>query len=102
VIAVGGGAVLDPENLIHLLRLGKMLYLKCPKEILKQRTHSFFQDFEKMYSIRKPKYETIPSTWIETEKKSEQEVLEAIWQVINLDKSSGSPHGENPMAKPLE
>jgi len=107
VIAVGGRTVLELENLNALQKLGTLVYLKCPKELLKKRLlvpplPTFLKNttFEKMYYERKPKYETIPATWIELDGKTNQEVLEELWQVINLEKSLASPHGASPTAKP--
>nr|NGX59578.1 Shikimate kinase 2 [Chlamydiota bacterium] len=104
IIAVGGSTVLDEDNLLLLQKLGKLLYLRCPKTVLKKRIltpplPSFIdpknpeESFEKMYCTRKPKYETIPSLWIDLENKSEKEVFKALWQAINLDRSFASPHG---------
>jgi len=105
VFSVGGGAVLDPENLAHLQALGKMLYLKCPKEVLKERmlksTPTFLDlknleySFEKHYSTRISKYEKIPSILINLKDKTDTEILEELWQVINLEISFESLLGEN-------
>ncbi|MDN3506439.1 MAG: shikimate kinase [Simkaniaceae bacterium] len=103
VIAVGGGAVLDLENLTNLRKLGTLIYLKCPKELLKKRfenAQTTFTDFEKLYATRIPKYETIAAKWIEIEGKTDQEIIEAIWEVINLEKSLASPPGASLTAKP--
>jgi len=113
IIAVGSGAVLHKQNLKNLQLLGKMIYLKCPKAILKKRmlcapipTYLDAQDpegsFEKMYCTRISIYERIPSYILNLEGKTESEILEKLWQVINSATSSGSPPGENPTAKPLE
>lgn len=107
IIAVGGRTVLDSENLAILQKLGTLIYLKCPKEVLKKRMltpplPTFLKDtsFEKMYYERIPKYETIAAKWIELEGKTDKEIIEAIWQVINLEKSLASPHGASLTAKP--
>lgn len=110
VIAVGGGTVLNSQNLNHLQRLGKMLYLKCPKEVVKKRMltpplPSFLDpcdpegSFEKMYTTRKNKYEKIPATVVDLAGKNEQTILEELWQAIDLDNSSPSQLGESLMAK---
>lgn len=101
VISVGGGAVLDPENLAHLQKLGALIYLKCPKSILKTRPlPNFVSDFEEMYATRIKIYESIPATVIDLEGKTTQEVLEGLWQAINLETSSASQLGESPTEKP--
>ena len=108
VIALGGGTPLDPDSLKHLKSLGTFLYLKCPKELLKKRILSppypaFIssdEDFEKIYSQRIPYYEKIADHIIEMEDQSESAILEALWQVINLETSLESPLGASLMAKP--
>lgn len=37
VIASGGGAIVDPENIAHFKKMGKLIYLSLPFEILYQR-----------------------------------------------------------------
>jgi shikimate kinase len=37
VIAIGGGAILDPENQAHLKSLGKLVYLEVPFEVIEKR-----------------------------------------------------------------
>ena len=69
VIATGGGAVLDPDNVAVFKRLGKIIYLKVEKEVIKQRLlkkpPAFLDQldlegsFEKMYAERMPLYEQI-------------------------------------------
>lgn len=85
VIATGGGAVLDPENVILLKQLGRIFYLRVPKEELKRRllqdTLPAFIDpnnpdesFEKMYQSRKDLYEQIADQIIDNE--------EQIWSFL--------------------
>lgn len=111
IIALGGGSVLDPDNVEHLKQIGRLIYLKAPKEMLKKRIltppyPSFIdpdhpeESFEKMYNTRKPQYEKIDAIKVDLQEKSTPEILEELWQVINLDKSFESPHGVNPMEKP--
>jgi shikimate kinase len=98
VIAVGGGAVLDPESRAYLQNLGILIYLNCPKEILRSRFT--LSDFEKLYSQRIPIYETISPYQIDLEGKTDNQVVEAIWQVINSATNFASPHGASPTEKP--
>lgn len=108
VIALGGGTVFDPESLLHLQTLGPLIYLQCPKSLLKKRIMtpplptylSNEADFERIYSQRIPHYEKIANFTINLENQTEQETLEALWRVINLATSFASPHGANLMAKP--
>jgi len=94
IISLGGGSILDRENRIYLQKLGQLIYLKCPKDLLKKRMlipplPSFIDpsdpegSFETMYCTRKPQYEIIPSRAIHLAKKTDQEILEELWQVIN-------------------
>lgn len=73
VIATGGGSVLDPENVEHLKKLGKLIYLKTDKEILKQRLLNnrlpeFLKNFDAVYDYRTTIYEKIADEiWINGE-----------------------------------
>lgn len=97
IIAVGGGAVLDPDNVSHLKHLGKLLYLKIDKETLKKRMlsaplPSFIdpenpeESFENMYYDRKKKYEAIDARVIDLQGKMEQDIVEAIIKEKNHGK----------------
>lgn len=62
VIAVGGGAVLDPRNVALLQQLGTMIYLDVRLETLRKRGVSLsVGPLEKIYRARKPIYEAIPA-----------------------------------------
>jgi shikimate kinase len=75
VIATGGGCILDPDNIALLKKMGKVIYLQVPKEILKHRMlqhplprfldrNNLEESFEKMYAHRLPIYENIADyTW---------------------------------------
>lgn len=71
VVAVGGGTVLDPENVQILRTKGTLLYVRERKEILRERflRHPLAsgESFESLYEQRIPLYESIIS-----------------WQAINL------------------
>jgi shikimate kinase len=97
IIAVGGGAVLDPQNLSHLKHLGKLVYLQASKELLKERLlknelPSYLDpaaplaSFEKMYNERLPLYESIDAARIILEGKSEEEV---VLELSLLEKNNG-------------
>jgi len=108
IIAIGGGALENEKNRIHLQKLGTFIYLNCPKKVLKKRIltpplPTFINSkktFDQIYSQRIPQYETLSSHQIQLENKTDAQVLEALWQVINLDRSFGSPLGESLTAKP--
>lgn len=72
IIALGGGSVLSTENLSLLQQVGRLIYLKVEKEVLKERLRgqprpSFFRKnnfeeaFEEIYQERLPLYERIPA-----------------------------------------
>lgn len=83
VLATGGGTVLDAENVKILRTLGTLVYLKVPKEVLKERMLSkknskaslpSFLDpsnieasFENMYNERVQIYEQIADFTISTQ-----------------------------------
>ncbi len=37
IIATGGGGVLNPKNILNLKKIGKIIYLKCAPEVIRQR-----------------------------------------------------------------
>ncbi len=93
VIAVGGGVVLDPENVERLQKIGMLIYLKTDKETLKKRILShdppaYFdpehpvESFETMYETRLPIYEQVQAHWIDTAKHPEETVLQKIVYLI--------------------
>ncbi len=77
IIAVGGGLVLDPSNRRFLKQLGKLVYLKVKKEMIKERIFSAEQhccnlpgfldinhpeeSFEQIFEKRTLTYEQIPA-----------------------------------------
>lgn len=71
VISLGGGTVLDSENVKILLAMGQLIYLKTRFETIQRRIKSIpaFIDttLEKVYYERIPIYESIPSIWIEND-----------------------------------
>jgi shikimate kinase len=103
VISLGGGVVLNPENVDRLKQIGVFIYLRTPKETLKHRILSheppaFFDpdhplaSFEKMYEERLPIYEQIPSHWVETEHATEEIVVDRICHIIQKVKEQ--QHGK--------
>ncbi|MFS8563100.1 MAG: AAA family ATPase [Rhabdochlamydiaceae bacterium] len=91
VIATGGGAILDPDNVALFKKIGKIIYIKEEKAVVKARLlqkpyPAFFlgkdieREFEDMYSRR-------------------VSIYEAIWDITHLELSCRSRHGENLMEK---
>jgi shikimate kinase len=86
IIALGGGAILDPENLDYLKKIGQLVYLKVGFDSLKKRILNYdlpaFIDAEnpeeslrKIYEQRLPIYESIPAICIQVDHLSEEECL---------------------------
>ena len=99
VIALGGGAVLDETNVNHLQNIGTLVYLKTDKETLKKRilsgelpsyidTKNPVKSFEDMYADRKPFYEKIPAFTIDTDQKSEEEVVRLLSDIVESIRGS--------------
>lgn len=86
IIAVGGGTVLNPENCLKLVSLGRLIYLEGDKETIKRRIFSngipSFLDpndpensFERMYEERKPIYEKVSTVKVKIQGKTVQQIL---------------------------
>ncbi|MDP1608279.1 MAG: shikimate kinase [Chlamydiales bacterium] len=78
VIALGGGAVLNPVNVGHLQNIGQLVYLKASFEtikerILKEEIPSFvdatrpFESLKEIYEKRILIYEKIPAQWMDVD-----------------------------------
>jgi shikimate kinase len=88
VIALGGGSVLNGKNTEYLHKIGKIIYLRASKVLLKQRmatrTPGFIDaadvdtSFEKVYQARYPIYQNISDMIIDVDDKSVQEIVDEI------------------------
>lgn len=89
VIAVGGGLILDPENVALLAKLGRLVYLRVNKQTLKKRilerslpayldSSNPEESFEKMYQERLPIYEKILALPIDLETQTQDQAIEEI------------------------
>jgi shikimate kinase len=78
VIATGGGSILEPENVLILKKLGKIFFLRVPKEELKKRIlvnplPAFINpedpegSFEQMYQDRIGIYEAVADHIVDSE-----------------------------------
>jgi len=96
IIALGGGTVLDPENVELLLKIGAMVYLETSHETLRKRIFrdelpAFFnkddpeRSFLMMIHERKPIYESIPAQKINTETLDEAGVIAALRSILILE-----------------
>lgn len=96
IIALGGGAVLDPESVLFLQTVGELVYLKAAPEKLKRRIFegefpSFLDkkdpegSFYRMIHEREPIYESIPARCIDTDALDEAGVLAALSSILVLE-----------------
>jgi len=86
VISLGGGAVLNPENIERLAKIGQLVYLEASFETIQKRiqvTPSFAgnSSLEKIYYARKPIYESIPAHKINTDGIDESDILAILIQI---------------------
>ena len=91
VIAVGGGAVLNPANVAHLQKEGMLIYLQVSfatvqKRVLQGKIPSFVDpkdpegSFLQIYRARLSVYEGIPAERIDVDRLSESEVMEQLYR----------------------
>jgi shikimate kinase len=103
IIAPGGGAVLDPENVRSLKKNGLIIWLKADREILCQRIDrdsrtvgsrptltgkGAMEEFGEVMAIRNPLYERAADAEIDTSGLDVEEVAEAVLSVIR-EKTGG-------------
>lgn len=93
IVSLGGGVVLDPENVERLKEIGRFVYIKAPKDLLLRRFLSqeppSYVDpvdplsfFESLYKERVPLYEKIAEEVIDLEKNSEEKSLDELTLLI--------------------
>lgn len=96
VIALGGGAVLDPENVEVLQKIGALVYLltgpeKLKERIFKEELPSFLDpkkpedSFWEMIQEREPIYRSIPARRVDTDALDEAGVLAALSSILLLE-----------------
>ncbi len=98
IIALGGGAILDPQNAEFLQSIGELVYLEASPDTLKRRMFkdeapAFLNDanaFAEMIQSRKPIYESIPSRRLNVDQLDEAAVLASLKSILILE----NPHGE--------
>jgi shikimate kinase len=89
IISIGGGALLDPENISKLSNLGTLVYLIPDKEVIKQRILSselpYYLDpedpkesFEDMFIERSKIFESIKGKYVDLKGKMESQILEEL------------------------
>jgi shikimate kinase len=93
IIGVGGGAVIDKKNVNLLKKIGRLVYLKADKDLLKKRTLNQYVlpayidpenkegSFEAMYQKRLPIYEGIQTYQISLSDKSNEAVIKELKEI---------------------
>lgn len=99
IIALGGGAILDPDNLSYLQTIGKLIYLRASfytvqKRILSGTIPSFIDSanpkeaLNKIYQNRLPVYESIPAKCVNVDLMDEAGCIAALCSIVlSEDKS---------------
>jgi shikimate kinase len=98
VIALGGGAVLDPENIVNLKRNGFIIWLKADREVLQKRMEEDLQTFgsrptltgkgtiaelEEVMTTREPFYERASEIQMDTSTLDIEAVIERVLAIFN-------------------
>lgn len=92
VVAVGGGAVLDPHNVALLTEIGTLIYLEASLATIRKRGISDVtgSPIEAKYAERLPIYQSIPAVRINTDTCNENRVIANILiQAIFRESNSG-------------
>lgn len=94
IIALGGGAIIDPENIELLQKIGCLAYLKTSAQTLQKRLEKdppAFLDmsdpelsFLEHYQERLPIYESIPAAKIDCDTLDEAGILSALESLLVL------------------
>jgi shikimate kinase len=87
VIALGGGAILDPDHVDYLQKIGRLIYLKASFHTIQKRISSFV-DSEALYQIyceRLPIYESISAEVIDVDLLDEAGCLAALCSIACLE-----------------
>ncbi len=98
VISLGGGVMLNSENVARLQEAGVLVHLKPSKMTLKIRMLSediplYFdpihpeKSFDTLYAARMPLYEKVPAHQINPDNKSEEEVLKELSDLAKKNKA---------------
>ena len=97
VIALGGGAVLDPDNIVHLERNGLIIWLKADREVLRKRMDQdprtfvsrptltgkgAIEELEEMIAYRDPFYDKASKIQLDTSALNAEAVVESILTVL--------------------
>ncbi len=93
VIATGGSAVLLPEAMAHLKKIGRIVYLQAPLTLIEKRLWNIKtrgilleknQSIQDMYRVREPLYRQYADIIVPVEGKTPEEVVETIISSLGL------------------
>ena len=97
VVALGGGAVLDPDNIVNLEKNGLIIWLKADREILRKRMNQdprtfasrptltgkgTIEELEEIMNFRDPFYEKAAKIQLETSALNIEAAVENILTVL--------------------
>lgn len=92
VISLGGGAVLNPENVEVLKKMGQLIYLEASFTTLEKRiattgipSFAMTTSLKAIYQRRLPIYRSIPARRIDTELLDEPGVLAELKTILYLE-----------------
>jgi shikimate kinase len=98
VVATGGGAVLDKDNVKQMKRRGVLVWLRARPEIIEKRmlkdehtqdlrppltSKGLIEEIEETLTIRKPYYEEAMSFFVDTDDAGVNEVCDIILKKLN-------------------
>jgi len=101
VIALGGGAVLDPDNIVNLERNGLIIWLKADREMLRKRMNQdprtfasrptltgrgAVEELDEMIAYRNPFYDKAAKIQFDTSALDVEAVVEKILTIIEHQK----------------
>ncbi len=93
VISVGGGAVLDPRNIVALQEVAKVVWLRAAADVLARRVwsdpatpqsrprltdHSQTEEMTKLLSFRSPLYEQAADVTVDTDHQTPKQIAQTI------------------------
>jgi len=100
VVTVGGGAVLNRNNVKVLKNMGKLIYLNAPKAVLKKRILMDTQTvlfsrkdkeifFEEVFSRREPIYQKTSDVVIYLKNKTVKQIVQNIIKNLDIGSKDG-------------
>lgn len=89
VIATGGGVVMDNDTMTHLRKIGDIVYLNTPIDVLEKRldpnrrlARNVGESFRDVFNKRQPLYEKYSDSIIDCRGKDVSQVTKEIYEII--------------------